>query len=65
MKIEKPYCTPCTDFSPKKVCSESLLMTNPRWDVESLWNQIVFCSLEAISTILPKKWAHISSGMNL
>jgi len=35
-------------------------LINPHWDVESLWNQIVFCLLEAISTILPRKWADVT-----
>jgi hypothetical protein len=40
---------------PKKVSSGGFFLTNPHWDVESLWNQIIFYLVEAIPTILPKK----------
>jgi len=43
------------NFSPKKVCPETLSLANPQPDVKLLWNRIIFCLVEAISTVLPKK----------
>ena len=45
----------------KRVCSERVFLRNPQKDVESLWNEMIFPLMEAVSTILPTKWAHITS----
>jgi len=44
---------------------EALRLPNPHQNVELLWNWIVLLLLEAIPTVLLKKWAHLTPGMNL
>ena len=48
----------------ERVCSENLFLRYQQRDVESLWNEMIFPLMEAVSTILPKRWAPLSSEMD-